>query len=444
MTGGGSFCDVEAGVLGANHPLDPGMSARTGDADWLAVALTDSRSQTLATFSALQQALAEAAREVPSLPQFNPPLWELGHIGWFQAHWVGRNPQRLRGWDAEPDAPRLPAPRSTNRSESDALYDSANVPHATRWSLPLPDADATRADLAAQLEQTLSVLKGAPHDDRALYFHRLVLLHEDMHHEAALYRADALQLELPGDRLRLNPRPAPGAELRFDPVRWLLGSSAAGFVFDNELGAHGVDLGAFSIDAQVVRWVEFLPFIEAGGYDEPRFWSAAGIDWLRTRTQAPTQTHAAGPGRLPAALRRNDRAGWQLRHRGRWQALDPALPACHLSFFEAEAWCAWAGRRLPTEAEWERAALSASPQNFHWGDVWEWSTSRFDPYPGFVAHPYRDYSAPFFGSRPVLRGASFATHPRMRHPRYRNYFTPERDDIHAGFRSCAISADLKA
>ena len=111
--------------------------------------------------------------------------------------------------------------------------------------------------------------------------------------------------------------------------------------------------------------------------------------------------------------------------------------ACHLSFFEAEAWCRWAGRRLPSEAEWERAACTGHP-TFRWGDVWEWTASAFAPYPGFEAHPYRDYSAPWFDGRPVLRGASFMTQPRMRHARYRNFFLPQRNDVPAGFRSCAL------
>jgi EgtB-related family protein len=113
------------------------------------------------------------------------------------------------------------------------------------------------------------------------------------------------------------------------------------------------------------------------------------------------------------------------------------LPACHLTAYEAQAWCRWAGRRLPTEAEWERAALIGS-SGFEWGQVWEWTAGSFEPYAGFSAHPYRDYSAPWFGSRTVLRGASFMTQPRMRDPRYRNFFKAERNDVPAGFRSCQI------
>jgi gamma-glutamyl hercynylcysteine S-oxide synthase len=116
-------------------------------------------------------------------------------------------------------------------------------------------------------------------------------------------------------------------------------------------------------------------------------------------------------------------------------ASELAHAATHLSAHEAEAWCRWAGRRLPTEAEWECAALVAP--DFSWGQVWEWTASAFLPYPGFRAHPYADYSAPWFGSRRVLRGASTATSPSLAHPRYRNFFEPQRSDVFTGFRSCA-------
>lgn len=394
-------------------------AARGGDAAALAQALQDARRDTLATFAAHERALEGLV--VPQREELNPPLWELGHIGWFQEFWLARNPQRGLGVAADPDAPRT----AGVRAGADALYHSSLVPHASRWRLPLPDPQSTRSDLAAQLEGTLGLLERAGPGDDELYFFRLALLHEDMHHEAALYMARALGVRIGDPRWRPAALPDAPPALRFEPGDWTLGSGAdAGFAFDNELRAQPVSLGATEIDAQAVRWAEYLPFVEAGGYSDERLWDAEGRRWL-----------AASGRRAPLHLRRAG-DGWERWLDGEWTGLDPREAACHLTLHEALAWCRWAGRRLPQEAEWERAAVTR-PEAFRWGDVWEWTASPFAPYPGFRAHPYRDYSAPWFDGRPVLRGASFMTQPRMRHPRYRNYFLPHRNDVPAGFRSCA-------
>ncbi|MDE2277253.1 MAG: SUMF1/EgtB/PvdO family nonheme iron enzyme [Burkholderiales bacterium] len=395
----------------------PGPTIRTAGATALAAALRASRDDTLATFAACARQRAES--RVPQREALNPPLWELGHIGWFQEFWLGRNPQRGLGAAADPDVPRPPS----LRPDADALYDSSRVPHATRWQLPLPDAAATHEDLARQLAQTLALLGEADDDDRALYFFRLALLHEDMHHEAALYMAQSLGLAIADPRWQPRPLGDVRAALALEAGAWRLGHQEAGFAFDNERVGAVVAVPATEIDRRVLCWGEYLPFVEAGGYREPAWWSEAGAAWLAaTQASSPRYTRRLGPA-------------WQLQRHGRWSPLDPALPACHLSAFEAEAWCRWAGRRLPTEAEWERAAVQ-HPGAFAWGAVWEWTASAFAPYPGFAPHPYRDYSAPWFGSRRVLRGASFMTQPRMHHPRYRNFFAPDRNDVPAGFRSC--------
>jgi ergothioneine biosynthesis protein EgtB len=386
----------------------------------LAAALQASRADTLATFAACERALPHLV--VPQRDELNPPLWELGHVGWFQEWWLARNPHHALGAVADPDVARRPGVRAG----SDALYNSSMVPHASRWSLPLPDAHATREDLAAQLSRTLALLADVQHDDDdALYFFRLALFHEDMHHEAAVYMAQGLGVPIDDPRWQPAVLPLPANDLALEggPVR--LGHAGAGFAFDNELGAHVVALAPYRIGRQVLRWADFLPFVEAGGYAQARWWTDAGRAWL-----AATQAQA------PRFLQRDGPAWRQWRH-GRWGPLDPALPACHLTQHEALAWCAWAGRRLPTEAEWETAALRC-PQDFRWGDVWEWTASAFAPYPGFTPHPYRDYSAPWFDGRPVLRGASFATQPRLRSAGYRNYFPAERNDIFAGLRTCAL------
>ncbi len=390
------------------QPALAGQQARSGDAASLGQALCASRADTLATFDVYAQALGEAL-QVPVDPSLNPPLWELGHIGWFQAWWTLRNPQRLRGHLADPAAPRMPQP-------ADALYDSSRVPHTTRWALPLPDARTLQAEMAEQLQACLAQLSDGRETPEALYFHRLALLHEDMHHEAALYMAQALGLPVADPRWQPQPLTAARALLPIAGGVLRQGSTLAeGFAFDNECGAHAQTLAAYAIDSRVLSWADYLPFVQA---------CLAG--------QVPP-AEAVG---VPRYLRLQDGC-WQAQRWGGWQALDLALPACHLSQPQALAWCRWAGRRLPTESEWEHAAIS-EPGRFHWGAVWEWTASPFAPYPGFEAHPYRDYSAPWFDGRPVLRGASFATQPRLHHPRYRNYFPAARSDIFAGFRTCAL------
>ncbi|WP_425259417.1 selenoneine synthase SenA [Rubrivivax sp. RP6-9] len=401
---------------------DTGLQARHAGPGWLAEALCASRADTLATFAAYEHALAALA--VPQRATLNPPLWELGHIGWFQEFWTTRNPLLLQGAAADPEVPR---PQGV-RPGADALYDSSRVPHGSRWSLPLPGAGATRDDLARQLDATLALLQRTDGSDAALYFFRLALFHEDMHHEAALYMAH--DLGLPLDDRRLQPAALPAARRPLAcpaaPFEAGLRRDAGGFAFDNELAAHVQDLPAGDIDSCVLRWSDVLPFVDDGGYRTPHWWSPPGAAWL-----AATQAVA------PRFLRR-DGADWQQWRQGRWQPLDPAQPACHLTAHEADAWCRWAGRRLPTEFEWERAA-AGHPEDFLWGQVWEWTASAFAPYPGFVPHPYRDYSAPWFGSRRVLRGASCMTQPRLHHVRYRNFFAPERNDVPAGLRTCSLS-----
>ena len=175
-----------------------------------------------------------------------------------------------------------------------------------------------------------------------------------------------------------------------------------------------------------VLWIEFVvarnQFRVNDDDHEQGLWTDAGWQW---REQGK-QTH-------PRYLQQEN-SQWQRCEFGVWRDVNLQAAAVNLTQHEAQAWCNWAGRRLPTESEWECAATTDA--TFSWGEVWEWTSSVFAPYRGFVAHPYRDYSAPWFDGRPVLRGGSSITAPRMKHSRYRNYFTADRNDIFAGFRSC--------
>ncbi len=406
------------------------QAARTADVQALAQHLRASRARTLALLEAYEAALGPLL-PVPCTPQLNPPLWEVGHIAWFQEFWLMRNPQRRLGVQADPQAVRAPS----LLPQADALYNSSVVAHASRWHLPLPDLQATWAYLQATLDQTLALLAVEATNDAALYFYRLALFHEDMHGEAAIYMAQALGIALTPALLCDQAARASGPvqSLKLEAGDWALGYTGSGFAFDNELGPHSVQLDAYAIDDQPVSWRRYLPFVAAGGYVDAQWWSCLGWQWLQAGQGAAL---LAAPRYLRQVSQGHDGPVWAQCRFGQWQALDLDVPACHLSYFEAEAWCRWAGRKLPTEAQWERAAMTRP--DFYWGEVWEWTASSFNPYPGFSAHPYLDYSAPWFGDRPVLRGASRATSACMVHPRYRNYFTPERNDIHAGFRTCTV------
>jgi len=393
-------------------PAQPAALAREAGPAALATLLQASRADTLRLFADFQARLP--ALRVPQRPELNPPLWELGHIGWFQGWWTTRFAAWRLGAGADPDAPRKAFGFGL---DGDALYDSSTVPHASRWSLPLPDARATCSHLAAQLDATLAQLQALPPDASGteLYFFRLALLHEDMHHEAALYMAHGLGIEVDDVRWQPQPLPAPPPALAIPggPVELGCAPPTSGFAFDNELGSHCVPLQAFEIDAQALRWDEFLLFVEApDGYCRRGAWTDAG--WARLHEAFASPQHRIE----------------QLRVQAR-----PGTAAMYLSAHEARAWCRWAGRRLPTEPEWLQAQRYAGAA-FRWGDVWEWTASAFTPFEGFRPHPYRDYSAPWFDGRPVLKGASCLTQPRLRHPAYRNFFPASRCDIPAGLRTC--------
>jgi len=408
-----------------------GSGATSGDAARrlagaaLAAALAESRRRTLS----LVADLSDAQWQVPCCPGLNPIAWELAHLAWFGEFWILRGPHRLT-----PDG-LVQAAQAARIAGPDALFDSARLAHAQRWQRPLPGRADVLAMLERQLDACLRALPGGDGAegadggegaDAALYFHRLSLFHEDMHGEALTWLRAALGYPAPAALAPPPAQPAAG-RLRFEGGTVRLGRrpGQAGFAFDNELPGAQLQLAPFDIDAGLLTAGQFLEFVLAGGYREPACWPGAARAWL-----------AASQAAHPARWRRTPAGGWEQRWFERWLPLDPGAPLLHVNAFEAEAYCRWAGRRLPRAAEWELAASTAGGRGFCWGhSAWEWCAEAFEPYAGFVPGPYKDYSQPWFGSHRELRGGSCAAHARLHDTAYRNFFMPQRNDIFAGLRT---------
>lgn len=379
------------------------------DPERLAQAMVQARQDTLDLLDDFADALGDRAMSVPQRAEVNPPLWEFGHVAWFTDHWIRRNPGRALGVDADTEALALgPEPFA----DADALYNSAVLAHGDRWAAGLRDLPTLRQDLRRGLQTTLELLRqdatsGATPDPlrSPLYFHRLCLAHELMHREAFLMTARLLDIPTPRLSARLPERLPTAAAVTGDddgasPPLAVKGGVLAlepseGFAFDNEFGGLRVDLAPIQVDARPVLAREYLEFLDATG--------ASPEERARFRQANP----------------RNDRA------------------ACHLRLDEALAYCRWAGRRLPTEAEW--LAASEHP-DFVWGEVWEWTGTPFEPWPGFRPHPYREYSEPWFGDHQVVKGAAHCTHPLLRHRGMRNFYQGHRADVFIGFRTVALQS----
>lgn len=424
------------------------------DAAMLREMLQGARDRTLAHAVLLQC----GQWQVPYLKIINPPLWEIGHVGWFQEHWCLRY---------RPDGSLAPS----MLGNADARYNSAIIPHAERWQVDLPDPDQTLAYLSSVFDEVLARLERKGADNQLSYFVQLAVFHEEMHNEAfqytlqtlgipdkKLYKKQALKIfSLNGDA------DIPGG-------RFLLGATPEdGFVFDNEKWAHEVDVRPFCMARTAVSNTEFAAFVNDGGYGRRELWSDAGWHWRE-------EANATAP--LYWVKHASE---WHVRRFDQMVPLPPHAAVIHVNWYEAQAFCRWAHRRLPTEAEWEFAAatqpgnLSAkrrypwgntppSPERAHlfggangtidvdalpegdsawgvrqmFGNAWEWTYDWFNAYPGFVRDPYKEYSEPWFGNHKVLRGGCYATRSMLLRNTWRNFYTPDRRDVLAGFRTCAL------
>jgi formylglycine-generating enzyme required for sulfatase activity len=417
--------------------LDDPQGIRHANADLLSLALIDARNRTLIWLSAFDRE-AEARAGQPQTPSaaradVDPPFWLAGHAGWWQEYWIARHVQRQRGEGCDPASPRLASIDPQAEAwfgPSSAANPAANPAEtrAARWQLPAAAASGLRAWLAATLETTLDLLAVAEPTDAGLHFFRLAVALEDRIAEALAAAAQALQIAGTADG---SPWPAPPARPERAPL-WLpaqrfdLGSAPGGCVPGNERWAHEVAVPEFEIDAQALNWQRYIEFAEDGGYDEPRWWSAAGWAWVTaTGRRAPRDVEQLRQGVL-------------VQRQGRLQRVATAQPVLHVSRHEAQAWCAWAGRRLPTELEWELAAGTAASRGYVWGDVLEWTGGSARPWPGHAAVPGDLDPMPPPGTLGVLRGGSWLGHPRSRHLKARRFAEPGRDELFCGFRSCAI------
>jgi len=351
-------------------------------------ALQEVRERTLALVAPFSHAELERVQH----PLMSPLDWDLGHIAAYEDLWLVH---RLGG------EPLL-------RGDLADLYDAFETPRAARGEIPFLRGTDVFDYLAAVRARSLEVLEREGPGDGTLF--ELVVRHEAQHNETM--RQTLFLGGLPGGR------PAPGGPARGEQG-WIdipdssfeIGAPGGGFAFDNERPRHRVHVPAFLIARRPVNNATWMHFVEGGGYERREWWSDEGWSWKEE---------------------------YDITHPEGWTADGPAdddSPVLHVSWFEADALARSHGARLPTEAEWERAATWTQEPMQDVGEVWEWTSSCFGGYPGFIAHPYREYSEVFFGDAyRVLRGASWATEERVRSLTFRNWDLPLRRQIFAGVR----------
>ena len=421
--------------------------------------VNDTRERTLA----LVGDLAAEERSVPRLDILNPPRWELCHVAFFYDAFL------LQVLD-------ISSPVGIGSEE---MFDSFRVANVDRWSMSLPSWDGTFAYMEEILSRVLDRLDASQPTPQETYLYMLCALHEDMHGESFTTFLQVLGHSMLAESVDAfsnnNYRMGPlRGDVEIQGGTYHLGATKdVQFVFDNEKWAHPVQLATFRMARAPVTNNEFQGFVEDGGYCRSDWWSYEGWIW-RTKIAAEHPEYWQGKN-----------GAWLCQYFDTVLPLEPHKPVIHVNWYEAEAYCNWAGRRLPTEAEWELAACGEpgavlsgrgiSKRRYPWGNeaptpdranlnayaagcvdvaalpegdsafgcrqmignVWEWTATTFYPYPGYlVDYPYKEYSAPWFGYYKVLRGGAWATRSRLANNTYRNFFLPHRTDIFAGFRTC--------
>lgn len=381
--------------------IDDPVATRQAGRDLLSLLLIDARNHLL-------QRLA--------LDESPAALRLAARAGHYQEQWIACHTQRCRGEGCDAASVRLAGidPVIDNWLSADGEP---------------PTPDHLRAYLAQTLDTTLDLLAGATESDEALHFYRQSLLHEDRLCEAL---DESLRTGMPPARVARDA-------LWMPAQRWQLGSAKCepngGLVPALERWAHEVSTPEFEIDAQPVNWGQYVEFADDGGYDRPELWGDAGWAWVQaTGRRAPAFVEQLRGGVL---VQRGPIAG---KNKGLQRAA-AGQPVMHLTRHEAQAWCQWAGRRLPTEPEWEIAACTAASRGFAWGDVFEWVAGSARAWPGAAAAAPGAIDSAIFAHTPavgVMRGGSFATRARWRHPKARRFVRVDTDTPFCGFRSCAF------
>jgi iron(II)-dependent oxidoreductase len=355
----------------------------------IASRLAEARRRTLELIAPLDD---EQLNRVYS-PILSPLAWDLGHIANFEELWLVQTIGE----------------RDPLHGELGRFYDAIENPRRTRGELPILRDAELRDYLAEVRERTLEVLAevdlGADAEDPLLrdgFVYEMLIAHELQHNETMLQLLQMVDgYEVPPGMGRETPHT--GGTVRIGAGSYEVGAPPEGFAYDNERPRHTVELAAFEIDRTPVSNAAYIAYVEDTGAEPPMYWEL------------------------------DDDAGWMLTTGGGRRPVDPAHPVLHVSWYEADAFARWAGKRLPTEQEWEAAYASLDGV----GQAWEWTSSDFLAYPGFEAFPYREYSEAFFGDAyKVLRGGSWATARNVMRPSFRNWDLPERRQIFAGIR-CA-------
>jgi iron(II)-dependent oxidoreductase len=391
-------------------------NALSPDAEQVLLAMRAARERTLALVADLSDERLQAVH-----PPMSPLVWDLGHIAAYEDLWLAHRYGEL----------------ALLRPELATLYDAFETPRAIRGEIEALGPDDARAYMAAVSARTAAVIAERGLGDGVLC--EMVLRHELQHSEtmrqtmaiagllareeqalidAPLGAADPTNPTLPANRTDPTgpanpaaPADPAGGWLHIPAGAFTMGAAAEGFAYDNERPRHSVELRAFAIARRPVSNASWMRFSEGGGYERREWWSREGWAWKEEHDITHHPDVAAG---------------------------HPQAPACHISWFEADAFARAHDARLPTEAEWEKAATWTQQDGAGLtglGRVWEWTASYFGGYPGFVAHPYREYSEVFFGEHyRVLRGSSWATHPRIVSHTFRNWDLPQRRQIFAGVR----------